>query len=363
MKHAENWILLAPELFRAPGGIARVSRHYLRAMAENCGSRAMKVLALNDQILPPVDLAECQAEGVEAVSCSRSKMKCASNLWRMCGGGSSHVICTHVAMAPLIRIIKLLRPSLSFDIVVHGIEVWRELPRSQHRALTDARLIFSVSDYTRRELVTRYPEFAGKTHVLPNALDPGFSEVDPSSFATSPVKDRFLAVSRLAAHDWEKGIDHLIEAMARVEARCPAAHLHIVGEGVDKSRLQTIAQKLPSPEKVTFLGRVNDERLQTELRECQVFALPSRKEGFGLVYLEAMAFGKPCIVANAGGAPEVVDMHSGVVIPYGEVELLAETMVECLRTPWDTSKIRNRAKQFEFPAFVERWRSLSFTST
>jgi len=359
LSRANKWVLLAPELFRAPGGIARVSRHYLQAMADARENRDLTVLVLNDEILPSADLAICRAEGLEAVGCNRSKLRCATNLWRMTSGEAVHVTCTHVKMSPLVRLLKRIRPTLTYDVVVHGIEVWRDLPASEQSALRGARLIFSVSDYTRRELVTRYPEFGARTHVLPNALDPGFEQGAPDDITVVP--NRILAVSRLAEHDWEKGIDHVIEAMAAVRKTVPDAHLHVVGDGVDRARLEGIAAELTEPDCVSFRGRVTDTALGKELAACQLFALPSRKEGFGLVYLEAMAAGKPCIVANAGGAPEVVDSQSGIVVPYGEVTLLAETIKEALRHPWDAAKVRARAQRFSFPAFVDRWRSLSLS--
>ena len=75
-----------------------------------------------------------------------------------------------------------------------------------------------------------------------------------------------------------------------------------------------------------------------------------------------MAAGKPCIVANAGGAPEVIDSESGIVVPYGDVPFLADTLIEAHKNRWDATRIRNRAKQFEFPAFADRWRRLSSLS-
>ncbi len=359
MKESDKWILFAPELFRAPGGIARVSRHYLQALAESREGRALSVLVLNDDQIAEKDLAACHAADVQATGCNRSKLKCARTLLRETKGQSVHITCTHVRLAPLLRFVQMLRPEVTFDIVVHGIEVWGPLPRWQQSALREARLILSVSDYTRRELVTRYPELDVRTQVLPNALDPGFSPPDSQSADEHTVEGRILTVSRLAAHDWEKGIDHLIEAMVAVRAKLANAHLHVVGDGIDRNRLEGIARQSEAPEAITFLGRVDDDTLRRELESCQLFALPSRKEGFGLVYLEAMAAGKPCIVANAGGAPEVIDSNSGVVIPYGETNLLAQTLIEAMRNTWDTGKIKQRAQQFSFPAFVERWRGLS----
>ena len=349
-------ILFAPELFRAPGGIARVSRHYLQALAEAYPAEELRAVILNDQSIGADALATCHAEAVQAIGCNRSKLRCAWELLRATRHEYVHVLCTHVALAPLLNLLRWIRPNLTFDIVVHGIEAWQPLPRSQQAALRKARLILSVSNYTRRELVSRYPELDAHTHVLPNALDPGFDSSLPTE---KPVPFQILAVSRLAAHDWEKGIDHLIEAMPAVRKEMPKAHLRIVGDGVDRERLEALSHQLPDPSCVTFLGEIDDHDLRREFSSCEIFALPSRKEGFGLVYLEAMAVGKPCIVANAGGAPEVIDRDSGLIVPYGDVAQIASAITLSFKKIWDTEKVQTRAKYFAFPAFAQRWNELS----
>jgi glycosyltransferase involved in cell wall biosynthesis len=105
---------------------------------------------------------------------------------------------------------------------------------------------------------------------------------------------------------------------------------------------------------VEFAGRVDDAALQHHLAGCQLFALPSRGEGFGLVYLEALANGKPCIAANAGGAPEVVDDASGFLVPYGDVPALAAACTAALRRDWNPAVLRARAAAFSYEVFRHR---------
>jgi glycosyltransferase involved in cell wall biosynthesis len=83
---------------------------------------------------------------------------------------------------------------------------------------------------------------------------------------------------------------------------------------------------------VTFLGAVSDERLRLLYQECDVFAMPSKGEGFGIVFLEAMHQGKPCIGGNHGGTPEVIDHGAnGYLVDYGDVEQLAHYLMELFR--------------------------------
>lgn len=357
---SSHWILLCPELFVAPGGIARVSRHYLQAMSEAREGRELTLIALNDEVISSTDIASCQADAAKAVACGRSKLSCALALWRAAGRGPCHITCLHPFMAPLAALVQTFRRGVSYDVVVHGIEVWSGVSPRQARALQAARHIFSVSAYTRDELLRHQPELAGKIEVVPNALDPGFAAVSADT-ATSPHEGPpiLLAVSRLATHDHAKGIDHLITALPAVQKAHPGTMLRIVGEGEDRARLESIAAALPEPATVQFLGRIDDKSLHQEYAACDLFVLPSKKEGFGLVYLEAMAAGKPCIVADAGAAPEVIDKHSGRVTPYGDPSTLAHTINQALNMTWEPAQIVARAKSFAFPAFAARWRALS----
>jgi len=118
--------------------------------------------------------------------------------------------------------------------------------------------------------------------------------------------------------------------------------------------LQALAAECGVAHAVHFLGRVSDDALRTEYAECSVFALPSRAEGFGLVYLEALTQGKPCIGAKAGAAPEVIGEAGGLCVGYGNVAELAAAIIELLRQPRESAALRQRAQAFSFERFRER---------
>jgi glycosyltransferase involved in cell wall biosynthesis len=111
--------------------------------------------------------------------------------------------------------------------------------------------------------------------------------------------------------------------------------LHIVGAGDDMPRLQSHARSLGLDGcGVRFLGAVSDGELRQELAGCDVFALPSKGEGFGIVYLEAMAMARPCIAGNHGGPPEIIDDGTdGYLVEHGDVDQLASRLVTLYREP------------------------------
>jgi phosphatidyl-myo-inositol dimannoside synthase len=191
--------------------------------------------------------------------------------------------------------------------------------------------------------------------VVPNTLDPHFAPELNDQLSNAPFAiPRILTVGRLSSSDTYKGFDTLIEAMPAIRHEYPAARLRIVGKGDDLPRLQALAAGLGVAGSVDFLGPISDEALRAEYAACDLFALPSRKEGFGLVYLEAMVYGKPCIGARAGGAPEVITPATGVLVTYGNIPELVTAVDDLVRHPRDSEVVRRHADTFAFPAFTRR---------
>jgi glycosyltransferase involved in cell wall biosynthesis len=142
--------------------------------------------------------------------------------------------------------------------------------------------------------------------------------------------------------------------MPAVLRQFSTAQLRIVGGGDDLPRLEAIVNELGLGEAVHFTGIIEDEQLRREYQECDIFALPSRKEGFGLVYLEAMSYGKPCLAARAGGAPEVVNRDVGVLVEYANTEQIAVAVSDLIRHPRDPQVIRRHKESFCMASFRSR---------
>lgn len=267
--------------------------------------------------------------------------------------GCSRLICAHVALLPVARLARLFNPGLEYYLIAHGIEVWRRPSFAERIGLRGARRIFCVSDFTRREIISRCSLPPGRAVVLPNTIDPRL-EIE-SGLPLSKCPPAILSVSRLSQSDRYKGLDHLIAAMPAIREAEPKTCLRIVGRGDDSRRLQELALKSGLLDgSVKFLGFLNEEALAGEMRSCRLFALPSRDEGFGLVFLEAMARGRPCLGANAGGTPEVIAPDTGVLVEYGDIPGIAKACVGALRQNWDQEAILARARSFSYPHFKQR---------
>jgi glycosyltransferase involved in cell wall biosynthesis len=195
--------------------------------------------------------------------------------------------------------------------------------------------------------------------VLPNALDPAFP-IQPGAPRQPDAAPVILLVARLTHFDRDKGVEEMIKAMPAVVSALPRARLRIIGRGNALPGLVSLSRRLGMQDAVEFLGYVNDDTMTQALRSCTLFALPSGKEGFGLVFIEAMACGRPCLGARAGGIPEVITSESGVLVAYGDVPGIAAACIDALQREWDENAILARARKFAYPRFRGHLEELFF---
>jgi len=355
-------LLLAPELFRSEGGVSRILRLYLRALRESAGpADAVGYVALNDE--RTTDSNACGQKLQFAVGCGRGKWRFILSTLRH-SAGAGRIVCGHLHQLPVAWLLSRLRPGLKYHLVAHGIEAWRPYAWPERVALRGAERILCVSEYTRRQMRRFHPRLdPARLVIVPNTFDPAFNREPGAKGRESPIAGSaqpvprspvILVVARLTPADTYKGVDTVIEAMPLVLRDFSGAQLRIVGGGDDQPRLEALAQEQGLGTAVHFTGVIDDAALGREYEACDLFALPSRKEGFGLVYLEAMTHGKPCLAARAGGAPEVVNETVGALVEYGNTDQIALAVADLVRHPRDPAAMRRRAAEFAYPEFKRR---------
>jgi glycosyltransferase involved in cell wall biosynthesis len=137
----------------------------------------------------------------------------------------------------------------------------------------------------------------------------------------------------------------LISVLPRVLKIAPDASLVLVGDGDDRPRLEQLARELGVSKHAHFLHGLTPEELFACYANCEIFALPSRGEGFGLVFLEAMAHAKPVIGGAHGGIPDIIeDGVTGRLLPHGDVERMAQTLEGLLSNPGEAREMGARGK-------------------
>lgn len=321
-----------------------------------------RLLSLNDS----PELHRMTASGREFVftGCDRGKARLAVAALKAARRKAKLVLAGHPNLAPVARLMKFVAPRLKSIVCTHGVEVWEPLPRMRRRALQRANLVLAPSEYTADHVKTDQGVLAERMKVLPWALDPQFEALVAGS-AKSGVPEGFpkgraiLTVGRWLASERYKGMDTLITALPKMLPRWPELQLVAVGEGDDREWLEDMAQENGVRMHVHFLNGLSYAQLAACYSACEIFALPSRGEGFGLVYLEAMACGKPVIGGAHGGAPEVIeDGKTGYLVHHGDTVQLATSIETLLANPEMAREMGRRGKErveneFRFSVFAK----------
>ncbi|MEO7190498.1 MAG: glycosyltransferase family 4 protein [Vicinamibacterales bacterium] len=237
---------------------------------------------------------------------------------------------THLALGQAQAFVPpgLRRP---YALFLHGIEAWAPLGPAARRVVQEAALLIANSHHTATRVRASTPS-VGEIAVCPLALphDATLEAVDWSA----PRKRMVLMVGRMLAAERYKGHDQMLEAWVAVNQVMPDARLVIVGGGDDVARLQQKGRELGISDAVTFTGFISAHARSTFYRDAALFAMPSRGEGFGLVYLEAMAQGLPCIASRQDAGQEVVrDGVTGLLVDQDDVPGLSARLVELLAHP------------------------------
>jgi phosphatidylinositol alpha-1,6-mannosyltransferase len=243
-------------------------------------------------------------------------------------------------LANHLGLLKALRPVPAaarppYAVFLHGIEAWRSLDAASRVTLGAARLRLANSHYTARRVRESHPGI-GPIEVCHLALPESRAPREPAP--GTPFHDigpaAVLAVGRMSAAERYKGHDALLAAWPHVIARVPAATLVFAGGGDDLGRIRAAAADSALRGSVHVLGFVPDGELELLYRRAAVFALPSTDEGFGLVYLEAMARGVPCVALRDTAAAEIVqDGTTGTLASGREPEPLAQALTSLLLDP------------------------------
>lgn len=317
-----------------PGGIQRIGRHtaaVLASLAQEKDQRCL-LLSLND----PPGRHQLQVGDLTFTiqGFGRRKPRFVLSVLEM-ALRTRLVYIAHPNLAPLGLIVRLLRPSTRYWVAAYGIDVWKPLPQFRRLGLRLAYGLTALSQFTGEKMAVAQKLNPGKVTVLPPALDPGFLTNDGPVTCPKPSLPSgklLLTVTRLAASEHYKGMETVIQALPTLLGVVPDTYYVIVGDGDDRLRLENLAKEMGVAGHVLFPGiKVGDE-LASYYDACDIFVMPSREEGFGVVFLEAMAFGKPVVAGNHGGTPEVVmDGVTGFLVEYGDLDALAGRLIRLLQ--------------------------------
>jgi len=327
-------LLLATKYFGVGGGEA-----YTRAFADAFAANGaeVEVLSFLDGELSDRTSAVTYLGHAGARSSAPTKLWFVIDALRR-GQAYDLVVCSHVSVAPVARILHRLRHT-PYVVITHGIEIWGQLGARQLAALREAALVVAVSHFTARWIVAKHGVAEARVMVIYPAVDPALLRMVPAD-DVRPVSESlltFLTVARLSAQERYKGCDAVISALPDVVASLGPVRYVIVGDGDDRPRLEALARERGVSDLVEFAGRVTQDGLAAQYLGCDVFVMPSTAtlrpdgwtgEGFGIVYLEAAAFRRPVMAGAGGGAPEAIrDGVTGIVVDGNDLRAVGTTLI------------------------------------
>ena len=258
-----------------------------------------------------------------------------SLLWHFFRHRPHRVFCGHINLAPLVRL--LCSPfGITYVILTYGKEVWEPLPRPYQKALQQAAQIWTISRYSRDRACASNRLDPQKFQILPCAVDgdtfqPG--EKSPELLQGYGLTDAkvLMTVARLWSGDIYKGVDVTIRAIPIIAESFPNVKYLVIGRGDDQPRLEALAASEGMADRVVFAGFVATPDLPAHFRLADAYIMPSQ-EGFGIVYLEAMACGVPVLAGDADGSAEPLqDGKLGWQVPHRDPEAVAAACIEILQ--------------------------------
>jgi phosphatidylinositol alpha-1,6-mannosyltransferase len=266
----------------------------------------------------------------------------------------------------LLKLLPFLEHSTSrVTVFLHGVEAWLEQDRLTHYLLKKVNLFLSNSDHTWTKFLQRNPAFSGTRH---RTVHLGSGSGLPTSAPSPSSSPAVLMIGRLDKGEAYKGHRQIIEAWPRLLERVPNAQLWIAGGGNLRPSLENLARQHRLEPSVRFFGQVSDVEKEQLIAQSRCLALPSRGEGFGLVYLEAMRMGRPCLVSDADAGREVVNPpEAGLAVNPDDPQQVAKAVQRMITpgTEWDDWSSRARARyeaRFTADHFRQRLVSAVFDS-
>lgn len=240
----------------------------------------------------------------------------------------------------------------SSAFLLGALEPWQE-DHVKH-ALRDANAICAVSPALAEVLEEYAP--GRRIHAHPNLVDTSYFELPPVPRNRHAM--RFLCVAFLTQN---KGVDLLLRAFAQNYKNIPNAHLEIVGDGPVRPQLEALAKMLGIVEQVTFRGSIAREEVREAMWRSNVLVLPSYRETFGVVLVEALATGMPVVATTSGGPERIVTPSVGYLVPTGDYHSLGDAMASAIRlgatAGFEASARTHAEESFGVDSFMQRLRA------
>ncbi len=226
------------------------------------------------------------------------------------------ILLSHIHLINIVYFIKKIHPHKRIYLFAHGIEIWKKLSDAKLKMLNQLDKIICVSHFTANKIMEMHHIPASQLEILNNCLDPFYHL--PSHFDKPQILlDRYhlnhdnkvlFSLSRLSSSEKYKGYDHTIELLPLLLEKYPNL-VYLLGgkwDTVEKKRLDDLIAINHLQKHIRLIGFIDEAELTEHFLLSDIFILPSKKEGFGIVFIEAMASGLRVIAGNKDGSADAL---------------------------------------------------------
>jgi len=336
-KNVHLWI---PNMFEFKGGIQVYSAFLLEAIQSILSTSQLDIFFKHDQCVTS-DFSVKENMRLHFSGSYNPRLRTAAFAANLAINGLTQrpnlILSTHPNFTLVSYWLKKIA-GIPYWTVAHGVDAWDIQRPALQQALQQADRILAVSHYTRDRLIQEQDLDPAKVLVLPNTFDADRFQIAPKPQylldrhqlnAHQPI---ILTVARLDSSERYKGYDQILQALPAIRQSIPNVHYLLVGKGSDRSRIENLIYQLQLQDCVTLTGFIPDSELCDYYNLCDVFAMPSKGEGFGIVYLEALACGKPTLGGNQDGAIDAL-CHGelGILVDPDQINNMAHTLIQVLQ--------------------------------
>ncbi|MEN0053606.1 MAG: glycosyltransferase family 4 protein [Mucilaginibacter sp.] len=341
-------ILFTLQTFSTTGGIQKMTRTlgyslYHVAQANNWDFELWSAYDKPDDLMPQY-LPAKNFKGFDVNKISFA--------WKALHSKPNIVILSHINLSIIGLLIKFINPKCEVWVVAHGIEIWRPLSFIKKQLLKRCNKILCVSNYTQQEIVNRHGINQEICVVLNNVIDP-FMRLPAAFNKPQHLIDRYgldnsnpviFTLTRMAATEKYKGYELVINTISKLKDQYPDIKYILSGkyDTLEEVRINKLISEHQVSGQVILTGFIEEAELADHFLLADLFVLPSKKEGFGIVFIEALACGLPVICGNTDGSVDAIrNGELGKAIDTDNPIELHQGITECLACPLTIPKRKN----------------------
>ena len=255
-------------------------------------------------------------------------------IWQFIKTRPDIIFCGHLNFAPVCLVLKLIFGT-PYTLSLYGIEIIKTHGWLKRRSVLESERVITISEYSRELILKQYPKLKEQLFMLPSAVDGSIFDIKKKNQALLRkfgINDRpiILSLARLSTKE-HKGQDKVLESLPYILEKIPNAVYLVVGEGTDQ-RINALLKKHPDLlNNVIIAGPASNEERVDYYNLGDVYALPSKFEGFGIVFIESLACGVPVVASDAFGCREaLLNGELGLLVPPDDLKAIANAIISIL---------------------------------